>query len=254
MRTKGTVERPCAECGAVFTLPARRVRISQNVYCSIACRGLGCRRSVERTCARCGVAFTAKTYEVGRFCSRACNAAALNSGPRQRLEDRFWSKVDKSGDCWLWTGATMAGGYGKISRGGKGEGVIGAHRVAWELASGVSISDGVEILHTCDTPACVRNDASGVYLVNGVALPRHGHLASGPRSANVQDMVDKGRSGYRVVRGSANGMARITEDDVRRIRARLAAGGASRKALAAELGVSVHVIHDIMRGKTWRHV
>lgn len=27
-------------------------------------------------------------------------------------EERFWAKVDKSGECWLWTSAISPGGYG----------------------------------------------------------------------------------------------------------------------------------------------
>ncbi len=28
---------------------------------------------------------------------------------------RFWSKVDKTGDCWLWQHTTNSKGYGQIS-------------------------------------------------------------------------------------------------------------------------------------------
>lgn len=30
------------------------------------------------------------------------------------LGDRFWSKVDKTDGCWLWTGANNGEGYGQI--------------------------------------------------------------------------------------------------------------------------------------------
>lgn len=39
--------------------------------------------------------------------------------------ERFWSHVDKSGDCWLWTGGKTQYGYGQFG--------IVAHRVAYEL-------------------------------------------------------------------------------------------------------------------------
>jgi hypothetical protein len=26
----------------------------------------------------------------------------------------FWEEVDKSGECWLWTGATTSAGYGDL--------------------------------------------------------------------------------------------------------------------------------------------
>lgn len=44
--------------------------------------------------------------------------------------DRFWAKVDKTGDCWLWTGALTDQGYGNFWVSGKN---VYAHRFAWEL-------------------------------------------------------------------------------------------------------------------------
>ena len=29
--------------------------------------------------------------------------------------ERFWSKVDKSGDCWLWTASCARSGYGQYN-------------------------------------------------------------------------------------------------------------------------------------------
>src|SRR5690348_16395282 len=59
---------------------------------------------------------------VGLLTSRACAEAVLSRGGRLRsvvgcavtTAERFWAKVDKSGDCWIWTGAVIRkrGGYG----------------------------------------------------------------------------------------------------------------------------------------------
>lgn len=54
-------------------------------------------------------------------------------------------------------------------------------------------------------------------------------------------------------RGSANSQARLTEDDVRDIRAR-AANGERQIDIAAERGVSKAAINDIVRRKNWAHV
>lgn len=65
---------------------------------------------------------------------------------------RFWSNVDKTGDCWLWLRAKDAKGYGRVGWGGK---VLLAHRVAYELFFG-QIPDGLPLDHLCRVPACVN--------------------------------------------------------------------------------------------------
>lgn len=68
--------------------------------------------------------------------------------------DRFWEKVDKSGECWLWTAYTTKKGYGQTHIGGKTK---YAHRVAYELSVG-PIPDGKELDHLCRNRACVNPD------------------------------------------------------------------------------------------------
>lgn len=65
--------------------------------------------------------------------------------------ERFWAKVDKSGACWLWTGAT-ARGYG-IFRINGGNQV--AHRVSYRWATG-PIPAGSEVDHMCFNRGCVN--------------------------------------------------------------------------------------------------
>ena len=61
--------------------------------------------------------------------------------------DRFWSRFDKSGECWLWTGPTW-NGYGKSGQGW-------THRLAWEIENG-PIPEGMTIDHLCRTRLCGR--------------------------------------------------------------------------------------------------
>ena len=63
----------------------------------------------------------------------------------------FWEKVDRSGECWLWTGAKSAGGYGQLRIAGK---TLYAHRLVLEM-NGVDVS-GRSVDHRCSTRACVR--------------------------------------------------------------------------------------------------
>jgi hypothetical protein len=72
--------------------------------------------------------------------------------------DRFWSKVDKSGDCWLWRACRTWDGYGEFAVQqvtGKWR-IVRAHRFAYELTHG-PIPDGLQIDHLCRNRACVNS-------------------------------------------------------------------------------------------------
>ena len=86
-----------------------------------------------------------------KFCSVKCRHESL----KRPLSVRLWAKVDKSGDCWIWTGCRIRHGYGRIS--GPGRKPLLAHRVAYELTYG-PIPDGLELDHLCRNPSCVRPD------------------------------------------------------------------------------------------------
>jgi hypothetical protein len=85
---------------------------------------------------------------------RAYKGGFCASHFKKPLSERFWAKVDKSGECWLWTAGTSRKGYGAILVEGKGR---AAHRVAYELVNG-PIPEGMQIDHMCHTRACVRPD------------------------------------------------------------------------------------------------
>lgn len=100
----------------------------------------------------------------------------------------FWSRVDRSGEHWLWVGVINPGGYGSVWRF-----TNGAHRLAWFLATGEDPGSKY-VLHTCDIPRCVRNDEIGVYSVVGIEYPRRGHLFLGDALANRRDRIQKHRA------------------------------------------------------------
>jgi hypothetical protein len=94
---------------------------------------------------------------------------------KKNTEKDFWERVDKDTSptgCWLWTGGKNHG-YGRISFNGKN---FLAPRIAWEFTNG-PIPDGLDVLHRCDNPPCVRPD----------------HLFLGTLKDNYDDMVQKGR-------------------------------------------------------------
>ena len=151
--------------------------------------------------------------------------------------ERFWSKVDKSGECWEWTAARCLGyGYFKIA--GK---QLKAHRVAFEMENGPIVDAGPSrseitmICHHCDNRACVRPS----------------HLFAGNARANIRDMVNKGRNPNR--RGERHPLSSLTDADVIEIRRRGKAGE-DRASLSAAFRIDRHNLCKILRGASWRHV
>ena len=67
--------------------------------------------------------------------------------------ESFWSQVETSASCWVWTGHKSRG-YGHVKVKGK---MRYAHRITYESLVG-PIPDGFHIDHLCRNPACVNPD------------------------------------------------------------------------------------------------
>lgn len=149
---------------------------------------------------------------------------------------RFWARVDRSGGdsaCWPWTRYKDPNGYGFLSFMARRE---GAHRVAYTIGVG-EIPSGLLVCHRCDNPPCC-NPA---------------HLFVGTIADNGRDALSKGRCRWGVLRGSDNRHAKLSDSDVRSIRA-LCAQGHTQISVGRRFGVRQSCVSEIVRGKRWTHV
>ena len=157
---------------------------------------------------------------------------------RTPLETRFWAMVTKTDTCWLWTGAATHFGHGLVNGGGRGGKTIRAHRLSWEMHNG-PIPDGMMVCHHCDVPACV----------NPV------HLFIGTRADNNADCADKGRtSRTHQKKGREHAMAKLTDDQVRAMRAEYAAEQPIYRTIAAKYGVTLQQAFRIIKRQSWGHI
>lgn len=78
------------------------------------------------------------------------------------VSERFWSSVEKSENCWLWTGTHDCWGYGQL---GVGQSTKRSHRLSWELHFGeIPAKTRVRIL--CGNRLCVRPDHLTIRTIN----------------------------------------------------------------------------------------
>lgn len=158
---------------------------------------------------------------------------------------RFWSKIDRQGECWFWKKRVNNKGYGVFYINRKWP--VTANRVSFLISRGY-LPTGLEVCHKCDNPRCVKPD----------------HLFSGTHLENMQDMVQKGRSNLGekhhtkkhpewIPRGSNRAFAKLNDALVQEIRM-LHVEGFTYKEISKKFEVCVMTICNIVRRKLWDHV
>ncbi len=176
----------------------------------------------------------------------------MSAGYRQKIESlsgrelAIISRLDMSGDCWLWTGPLNNEGRGRLYWRGSNK---MHHRVVWEILVG-PIPEGAFVCHHCDNPTC--------------ANPEHMYL--GDQFTNMRDMISRGRhwaqknpeearkigkkliAGYRhLQRGPGSPNAKLTIEQVAAIRTM----EKPVKLFASEFGVSETTVLRAKRGETY---
>lgn len=148
------------------------------------------------------------------------------------MDERFWSKVDKSGDCWEWIACKTKAGYGQYSVNGSRE---YTHRLSWEYKYG-PITSGIFVCHKCDNPACINPE----------------HLFLGTQKDNMGDCHAKGRGSKPPIHyGESHPMSKLTEEEVIRIRSFSHLGPPGVGKL---FGISRQLAGAVLKRQIWKHI
>lgn len=159
--------------------------------------------------------------------------------PEMSFFEKHRDKIAFGGpdDCWLWSAGKFTTGYGSVRARGK---MRKAHRESYEDKNGEDSASGLIVRHRCDAPLCVNPS----------------HLVLGTQADNIRDMDERGRRNPTGLKGEAHGSAKLTEADIRTVRATYIPGSRAhgQSALAIRFGVSAATISLIVNHKRWPHV
>lgn len=237
MSLPNRVRRQCLACGVEMFVWPCHIKSGRSKYCSWKCVGKGSNNQNVHTCPTCGTVFImspSRRTQPNSYCSMKCYNHKV---PRKSMEQRILSNSTRAAianSCWLWKGSTFPTGYGCISvtdTNGKRRNRQ-AHRVSWEVYHG-PIPDGMFVCHKCDTPPCVNPN----------------HLFLGTSQENTEDKVNKGRQS----RGESHPSSKLSNEKVREIRKRHAAGETSA-SISRDFDVRPCTIDNVVHRRTWKHV
>lgn len=145
-----------------------------------------------------------------------------------RLAERLWAYIDIRGprECWPWMGPIVrpAFPYGSFRY---DRTQTTAHRFLW-LLENPTLPLPEAVCHRCDNSLCMN--------------PLH--LFAGTQADNVRDCITK----KRYSRGSTHATAKLTEEEVKAIRA----DSRAHKYIAADYGITVKYVGSIKRRRWWK--
>ena len=134
--------------------------------------------------------------------------------------------------CWEWQGKCDR--YGIFTW--EDEHIHLAHIAAYRLFIGhIPKKHGrrLYVCHSCDNPVCVNPN----------------HLWLGTQKDNVHDMMNKGRKAS--LQGERNSNAKLTVEDIHKIKRLYRKGKYSNNAIGRRFGVTGANIGLIVKGNTW---
>lgn len=140
-------------------------------------------------------------------------------------------RIDPVTECWEWQGTVTSSGYGRIMIERKR---FAVHRLAAHLWLGLEWDSEQFVCHDCDNPRCFNPD----------------HLFIGTALDNMRDMIAKGRA-TPPYDPRMYTTAKVSEDDVRRIRD-LRADGKSLRHIGKQFGVSYETVRWIAARRSWK--
>jgi hypothetical protein len=158
-------------------------------------------------CSACGNRFE-KVASRQKHCSAQCFVKG--------------NSIENANECWIWSLAPAANGYGIANFNAGRRGGMYAHRFSFIAFKG-EIPAGLLLRHTCDVRNCVNPD----------------HLVAGTWSDNARDMSEKGRQPR----------TRLSPADV--IRMRQMYPEHTIREIAAAFRYSTTAVHRILHKKSW---
>ena len=147
--------------------------------------------------------------------------------------DAALAEAAREGDCLISPRGTCSGGYAELNVNGRPQRIP---RLMLERKLGRKLKSDEHTRHSCHRRRCINPD----------------HLSPGSAWDNTQDKVKAGRA--KGPTGERHASAKLTEDDVREIRRRYAAGGITQTALGDEFGVLNSTISRIINRQKWAHI
>jgi hypothetical protein len=142
--------------------------------------------------------------------------------------ERFFSKVNKTDECWLWTATINNRGYGQFRIDRK---TRLAHKISWLIAGNTIPDDKPLLRHKCRNRNCVRPE----------------HLEVGTVAENMADRLRDGTD----ARGEKSVLSKLTAEKVLQIRSRATE---TQTELAREFGVARTTINNIINRYNWKHI